>query len=433
MNSSRIFARKTYVYPNTLFKSTGVISGCDIKQREAVGNVKRFNITQLKYLYNGECGLIHVTGQIKTNNSIYAERLTWFKDGDSGMIDDVVELIPNSDNIIKLDFHIRFKESGIYKLYFEFYGIDSQVYNVYKEVCIEDSARNKIDIYKVVRLSDEELNGDDMYNKIHIHGLTFNMSTPNQSERCEDHLLTLHKCNLSTQLIAHRESRYESIGLTHVFVIERDAEIGEGELSYKETNFDTLDSLITNEDVLKDYWFYEMDRMKRIYNKPIRSCEDIVNAEEKTYIILIKKNFDLDNHIEFDNKSKVDCVDEFRFFPIFHKLIKFNNTSPITRNDVIYVEPIIKHSKNIGKCHWEFKNNSTLKSTYSSSYDIEDQPDGRYMGKYLTPTHGGKQGSLFMANDPQKLSPGYYTVILHYKDGEGEQQYEVSSAFILEK
>ena len=418
--SSKIKARTTYIYPDTLFGSKEDVSGVslELKKQEDSEDVSIMNKYLLQHMYKAECGLVHFTASINSQDFIYKEILRWGRMGMvEGEIEDCKILNPVDDYII-IDFYLRFKKSGDYKLFFEFYSYSGQVYTKTIDVKITDDYRNSLKLYKIQTVPETELmDKDDVYNELNINDLAFQLSSPRTYKSYSQH----------AQFFYVDADKYkESVGLTHTVVVPVSTDYKVNGETLTDEYADQLVALTNN------YWVYKTDRffLRR----------DVPDGDTHTVLIFIKKTFNPDDEnitVSSDlPEHKQRIVDEYRFYPIFHRLTEFDNTKPITSDTVIYIEPEIHHSKPISDCNWVFDNRTTLKQFKSYLNTVHDKhhqdyPDGRYMGDHGHNRIGGAQSVLFAAYHPNKLENGYYDVTLNYKEGETDQSISIKSAFLL--
>lgn len=424
--SSNITRRKLYIDEHTIFRAdrNSVVAGYDISPDNK--HAKSYLSNELSC----SCGSIHFSGHISSSNNIHRERLVWSntsRDQCNGVIDSAKVLIPEqSTQDIKIDFHLRFLLPGHYRLYFEFFAADSQIYSKILEVDISDNFRNHIDIYRIkqrdmrsVEWSVDWLNKDRSIDNISL--CAYNQSS------------TERRTNIFSQIISSN-SVENSVGLTHVIVLPKTS-ISEDDtpdnisLIYDGQSY-SIDGI--RDVVENDYFIFDTKRSYRVWNSTFEEDSEL-SAPIET-VIFIRKNFSQVNKIKIDNpENKLKTfVDEFRFFPLLHTIEEVDLSKPIYATDVLYLNPVLSFSSKIEQCRWEFKNMTTLESVFSSYINFADYADGRYQGDRGTEVRGGNESSIFASINRKKLNTGYYNIILHYKLADDLQQhtFEIDSAFL---
>jgi len=132
-------------------------------------------------------------------------------------------------------------------------------------------------------------------------------------------------------------------------------------------------------------------------------------------------------------------VDEGRFYPLFYKLEQIGDpkrpeTFMVDPNDIICVLPSLKHGKYVDDITWEFINKSTGKIIKTKTHTRPYSPNGDYAYiRTIENQTGGLSQTPILNIKPEKLTPGYYDVILHYKVGNVIQTRKFSSVFIVKK
>ena len=125
-----------------------------------------------------------------------------------------------------------------------------------------------------------------------------------------------------------------------------------------------------------------------------------------------------------------DALIDFRFHPFMHVLIPFFDDS-IRPGDLIYVIPHLGHGRDIKVCNWIFENKSTGETFESYLTTRRDRMD--YGKPDTVENYGGMQGWFIAPQEPVKLNPGYYNIGLRYLKGGNMQEFNINSAFLLEK
>lgn len=438
-DSHTIISQHTYVYNHTLFKSNGVISGCSMRDDPHSGSD---NMTYLDHFYSDKSCIVHLKGCILSDEMLWKEVLKWSNGEHRGNITDYVTLTP-VDGRVNLDFRLRVKQSGTYKLYFEFYSITGKVYTRTISITIKDDLRDRVEIYRVVPVEEDslvELKG--LYNELNISDWTTGFWNDNSESS-----ITTMSTIISTR--HNTEGKY-TVGLTHTMVIPLDPDNIDAYINYKlsiSTEDDEwlipvkeipyrLDEIVVRLEKL--YWVY---LTKRHYRYPSRDNSRSISDTSIPVLVCIKKRFategSMDTNIrllEFDDTGYVGIVnhdifpyvDEYRFYPILHMLKPLEDTE-ISADYTLYIKPVLHHATH---GMWEFKNTSTLKSYYTKTYQYRDIPSGEYLGYKPTSVNNHDPSSMFL--DPGvELTPGYYDIILHYMIDNVEQSYRVRSAFLI--
>lgn len=437
-------AYHTYTYLDTLFKSDDdlTIRGVEDKVRESTyssdiyakdppkDNVVIDSTYHVQHFFNSECGLVTFTGKVKSKSPIWKEKVSWYENGELQVIDDNVFILPIKEkesteiDTIPLYFSLQFKKSGTYKLFFELTNTSSIIYSRSIVVTIDNDFRNHLSIYKLTPRTDYRL--ENLTKNIQATGLYFNLSDNKKIKKLK---YTQESIFISEQ---------GGFPLTHVIsapvisddviTIHRDKTNWTLKELNDEYNFDSFAGSLSD-----IYWIYKIDR--RIV--PTSFTGDVSTIEPTTFVTCISKNLyksSDEKPLSLTRTFKEGEIDELRFSPVFYNLEPFNDIK-VNPNEVLYITPEIRHSQPITYGHWEFKNMSTLKSTFSNITWMKDYPESKYMGDYDKILNiGGKQTTLFTGYTPEKLNPGYYSIILHYREGkqEYEQEIKLNSAFILD-
>ena len=121
-----------------------------------------------------------------------------------------------------------------------------------------------------------------------------------------------------------------------------------------------------------------------------------------------------------------------RFHPCMHQITPLQDDM-IQANDLIYVEPILKYSKDNDINNWTFKNLTTQQEFSSDLFEKEYYPDGKNEGDFGVPVPGGSQGYFVAPQTYVELKPGYYSVDLTYRKGEQDMHCIIDSAFCVNK
>lgn len=154
-------------------------------------------------------------------------------------------------------------------------------------------------------------------------------------------------------------------------------------------------------------------------------------------------------HLEYDSnnepyglaENKVKCegnffqlVDEDRFIPIFHKLVKVEeNNCEVLPSELMVAIPELKRTyKEHNEIVWEFLNSSTMENT------IEYKAFTPEFGANHMPIYKSSTSIDFMEPyigkfEPRVLTPGYYNINLHYQYGNEEHCESRDGAFKIRK
>lgn len=437
-----ITSQHTYVYNHTLFKSNGVVSGCSMRDDPHGGSD---NMTYLNHFYSDKSCIVHLKGcinEVLSGEILWKEVLKWSSGERSGNITDYVTLTP-VDGRVSLDFRLRIKQSGTYKLYFEFYSITGKVYTKTISITIKDDFRDRVEIYRVVPVEEDSLvELEGLYNELNISDWATGFWNDNPGSS-----ITTMSTMISTRY--NTEDKH-FVGLTHTVVIPLDpdktdtynsyrlsinTEDGEWLIPVKEIP-DRLDEIVGR--LKKLYWVY---LTKRHYRYPSRDNNRGISEVSIPMLVCIKKRFATERSmntnirlLEFDEAGYVGVVnhdifpyvDEYRFYPILHRLESLDDIE-ISADYTLYIKPVLHHAV-YGR--WEFRNTSTLKSYYTKTYQYRDIPSGEYLGYKPTHVSSHDPSSMFLSPGVE-LTPGYYDIILHYMVDNVEQSYKVSSAFLI--
>ena len=216
----------------------------------------------------------------------------------------------------------------------------------------------------------------------------------------------------------------ESIGLSHTVIFDIHAGV----------DIDTMISARPEYiSPITDY-----DDLEYKLNTQIPEYIWIINEypENEFRVIGICRDYDIEK-IEYLTIGGDGDVNKYvmgmRFHPCMHMIEDYDNSDPINNNDLIYIEPYIRHSRDISVDNWEFYNVSKQKSFTSYLTELRYYPDGKNYGDFGNIAAGGMQGYMISPQKPVEIEPGYYNIYLYYKVGNNLMRYDVKSALLVNK
>jgi hypothetical protein len=411
-------------YSDTLFKNpvdNGLVFGFESEIRPEPNTMFLTTGEFTKYRMGGFYGIVHFktsdTNPIiagDSNDRIWHERVIWEYDGQRNYIDSYVNILPSylsrsdnpddrlSDQAFLFGFNLGFSEPGEYKLTFEFDTLYGNTWTKTITVTIEDNSRNILKFYKVVNREDTdflEFTSDTPENWLK----SFQVSIRNTNGTFENDVYTPY--NEHSVFIVPFIN--ESMGLNHTVIFD----IPEG-VSY---NFDPRYIWITSKPA------------NIPFTRAVGICREFGLSPEHGILGI--------NTITINGQPS-EPVMSYRFHPFMHTLIPILNEDDyeMEPTDLIYVVPQLGYSKTINDCNWMFTNTSTGEQFKSHLINKKHYPDGRNYGDLDTIEEYGGTVGWFMAPQTQvSLKSGYYDIKFKYLKGNVPQEYNVKSAFRINK
>lgn len=484
----------TRTYSTTMFKGLGTVFGLNentIEEERTPWDPDQIdNFNPLKYFYGGTAGSITCNAVIPAEDEydyLVAQRCTWARSSEDygelncgeGLDYDPwfnVWLRPDLNPVTekwehRFKFTLGFREPGHYKLGVEFTLSSGNTYNRTFEVDVEDNISNHIDLYKVmplgldVRGSMSTIYTDDGPRPwMHCFQMTpgpndQKLSIPEDPNWAHSRRLPGWSPDKPWEYVGYKQHGMfiqtlgveNGIGLNHTVIFEA---IPGDELTFtidgSEINIPVNDqnSIILNTQLNDSYVW--------IYNSFIPN--DISQTPQWYKFIGISRKFNYEDDysdgliqsITDTNEDLLKPVIEERFHPFMYQLEKFENWTPengptiIQSGDVIYMDPVLKYSRNPdddrSDYNWVFLNKSTGVQ-WGSNRGLVGYHSINNLNKevYTQERTGGMETTMVLPYnqyDPTtfqltRLDPGYYNIKLWYKKSEEWLNYEYNSAFLV--
>ena len=141
----------------------------------------------------------------------------------------------------------------------------------------------------------------------------------------------------------------------------------------------------------------------------------------------------VDDKITFEGDF-YQLVDEDRFVPIFHKLVKVNERNcEVLPSELIIAVPELKRTyTDDSKIVWEFQNSSTMESvtTYKGLFP---EFGSQYMNILQDTDYIDYVNAMVGKFEPRVLTPGYYNINLNYKYAGIQHKESRDAAFKIRK
>lgn len=415
-------------YSDTLFlnpSSNGPVFGFEDAIRQETNQLFLITGEFTKYHMGGTYGVVRF--RVMEDNPILAgdmkdrichEVLHWSSADKYGSIESYASIKPTyvhrdgfreSHWAFMLDFNLGFMEPGDYTLTFQFDTLYGNTWTKTMQVTIEDTTRNHIDFYKVSKRKDtDELEFDS---NLPIWFKSFQVGTGiNEVSSFEN------KQSISG-------STYDEYTpyMEHSLFIEP---------------FMGFDADLNHTVIFDIPSITSVDYYKQQYPHYIWISNTVGNT---TRVIGVCREYGLNprNMIQrgqpgFDS-TRMHLNMSYRFHPFMHT-IKPIETGDIKTTDMIYMVPQLGHSRDLQIRNWIFTNVTTGETFDSYLTSKRYYEDGHYYGDLGTiEDFGGMQGWFIAPQTPMKLNPGYYNIKLVYNKGNEIQEYNVKSAFLMEK
>lgn len=409
-------------YSDTLFLSSGNVFGYEDTIRREMNTKFQTTGEFIKYHMGGTYGVVNFKVMEDNpilagdqNDRIWHERLTWISEDDSGDIESHVSIEPVhmerdghllSQWVFLLDFNIGFMNPGKYKLAFQFDTLYGNTWTKTIEVEIEDTTRNHIDLFKVIKRDDTDtLEFTSSTPEVWLKSFQVNPGIDVESSFEEIDTSTYNYVPYMEQSIFLNQFISNDVDVNHTVIFD----IPDG-IDY---DFDPRYIWITSKP--DDFNF----------TRAIGICREFgVNPEHGTLEI---------EDITIHGQAN-DPVMSYRFHPIMHKLVPLGDDMEINQNELIYVVPQLGHSRNITSTNWIFTN-ATTGEQYDSSLILKHYHEySESYGEYDIPVgYGGMMGHFIAPRTQVSLKPGYYDIKFQYLKGDTIQEYNVKSAFLMRK
>lgn len=460
----RIGNIETFVYPNTIFKTT----------KEDVDNEGELNIVgvqtyhsnmtiddddlniYISQLYKGVGVVVPFKINIPlTENDFIKRSVLIFNTYDKNGKKKILTRIDNSILRGEFEFNLLCTQDKPYSVSLEFDTASGKIFTKTINFNVLNSENCHINIYKVQNKTPEP---EDLMNDINIYSVGRQMTNPNKNNTSIfKQYIYVNKSNI-------KSPNYKGVKLNRLIVVEYDKNKIQNEIeNYFKKYVSQLDlskydgedrsQILLQLDEIKADCVEAADELVNDYNGLISSKLESLNnnffkyiknvSNEKSYDIFISKEFGYDEEIDslklnihrtsinmlYVNFTypEINCPitvfdiyrDDYIFVPGFHYLVELGWESingiekleyyTINDYDTICVVPEISFGKYIEDFEWEFKNIST--------------------GKSIILPHSIKEP--FILNDePNPLTPGYYTIIFNYRLVDGQiNKVMLNSAF----
>lgn len=456
-------------YSDTLFGNhidNGSVFGFEGEIREEPKPAFTSSGEVFRYHMGGTYGVVHfrVTEDnpilaYDENDHIYREILHWETEGEIGSITTFVPITPVCPTYIDAntgeekpirdgrgmtswmflpEFELGFMNPGHYTLTFQFDTICGNTWTKTVEVEIEDTTYNHVNLYKVIKRNDANTFYPTIVNASWDAGLnwfkSFQINHAVDNER--DFEYREHNVFL--------ESFYgDWMNVNHTVIFDIPRNIS----AIKFNNHTTINVSGYN----REHVFEALNANMQNYIWIVSNCEP--TDEDPTPVMRVvgvcryygttedPQHPFIKIITDGNNTELRDVFISFKFHPFMHVLIPLTS-AVISNRDLIYAIPHLGHSRDIRIRNWVFENKSTgekfesyLTSQGEPFYeDDHSYNDGKiYNDRSKVEDYGGMQGWFITPQERMKLKPGYYNIKLQYSKGENLQEFNINSAFLLEK
>lgn len=425
-------------YSDTLFANPvdkGSVFGYENTLREEYKESFRTSGEIFRYHMGGTYGVVHfkVTEDNPIlagdeNDEIVRQVLGWIDDsGNAGNVETFVTINPThmeregfrmTQYVFLPEFDLGFMNPGHYILTFEFDTLYGNIWTRQIEVDIEDSTRNHIDFYKVVKRDDVDTL--EFTNETPVWLRSFQIN-PGADENSNTSLIDNPEPPVSDgkEVMVYTPYKEHSIFL-HQF-IGHDIDL----------NHTVICDVPEGQHIVLNGRSIEVDNIRNDVSGYIWIVNGLYNG--KMRLVGVCREFGLEptNMIETISGNGVEYVTSFRFHPFMHTLVQIE-TGEISTADLIYMVPQLGHSRNIELRNWVFENVTVGESLESYITEKRYYPDGKFNGDFGTDEpYGGMQGWFLAPQKKVTLKPGYYNIKLQYNKGNTPQEYIVKSAFLM--
>lgn len=478
-NRTKIKKYRNHTYSDTLFRGHDMVFGFDGTIHDDIDPDFVIAGEFAKYPYDCMAGVIHFQtifdhqGEfaenpiLAINNDEYIdiESVTWKCEGRTGIIVSHKPIHPSlysdimgfdrdgfrkSQYVYDFGFDLAFTEAGEYSLKFEFHTTSGNIWVNYARIIIEDNISNHIDLYRVKKLSPDVLYQMELTDPENFKTWfnPFQMMAsidPYDDLKKGTHLGTARSDHEYTpyrdQSIFIKPFQYGSVGFNQTVIFTIVSGMTPAEFKYKSGRKVTVDfNGIGNPerpDDISIFIKYFSGNMKDFmwFASPWPLNPQIPQMGIRMIGIARKYDTEILDTIEgMDVEQGDPYVISMRFHPCLHEIEPFDDTdNPITPSDLIYMEPILGHSKDITISNWKFRN-TTMQEEYNSHLtEWRYYPDGKNYGDFGDEKPGGMRGFFVTPPEPINLKPGYYNIYITYRKGEEILQHEFKSAFIIGK
>lgn len=489
----KIQKHRNHAYSNTLFMATdnSSVFGYDGDIHQEI-DPEGFYMTGefTKYPYDCMAGVVHFKTifdhqgegaeslMLATDaiDCILMERVVWKSGDNEGSIVSHSVIYPTlyesitgferegfraTQYVFNFGFDLAFQDEGDYDVEFEFYTSSGNVWVSKAHVLVEDNISNHIDLYKVLMLDEStrqsmELTDPDNF-KVWFNPFQMTSATDPYEDPSEQgtHLGTERSDHEYTPYKEHsmfiKPFKGGSVGFneTVIFTIlpenkpvvfhmeDRDVVInfnGIGDPSNPDDTRRFLDELSSN---IKEFmWLASPWPLNpNIHQKGVRIV-GVCREYDKQFINsiegLVRPDYTFDS--KDNDKFQDPYVISMRFHPYMHTIELFKDTDePIQPNELIYMEPVLGHSKDLEISNWRFRNQTTQKEFDSHLMELRYYGDGKNEGDFGNEVPGGMQSFFVTPPESVELKPGYYSIYITYKKGENVLQHDFESAFIIGK
>ena len=440
-------------YSNTLFLDNKNVFGFEDEIREEPNENWRTSGEMFKYMMGGSYGVVNfstskdnpmlATGE---DDYIIFERVTWMSELDNGEIQSQVPIQPihyeregynASQYIFDFSFKLGFMYPGNYKIGFEFHTTSGNVWTKSVEVLIEDTTYNRIDLYKVEKTNTQDIELEGGNWEAWLKCFQMRPSVDPYDNPTDTHLNDVRAYHPYKEHSIYLKSFQESVGFNHTIILNVTiGEIirieGDDERGHVDTGERTISNIDELYETLKDSANGFPNYIWVVNEYPSNTFRVLgICREYDTQIIksIQKRTTDNDSMQPIDENNLVMSM---RFQPCMHQIAILEDDT-IQPNDLIYVEPILKYSKDNEISNWTFKNLTTQQEFSSDLFEKEYYPDGKNEGDFGVVVPGGSQGYFFAPQTCVELKPGYYSVDLTYRKGEQDMHCIIDSAFCVNK
>lgn len=465
--------RRCYNYSNTLFLSNQDVFGYEGTLRihpespESDGyDPNWYNFTStgevLKYHMGGMYGVIQFKvsegAPILAGNQadmIVRQVLSWSRADKFGSTETFIPIHPQelersgfrkTQYVFIPEFELGFAEPGHYTLTFEFDTLYGNIWTKVIEVDIEDDTRNHVDFFKVVpRTGRIELSDSD-FNENPVWFRSFQMGTGHDGYEGQDKFEILGGDPIIRNYKEYNEHNLffgqfldGQIGLNHtiIFDIPESQQIHLAiHTNERDVNLNCyLDDLIGSlYAILDNEYIWIVNGPFDAFTQGSYSADPIPSIR----IVGIRREFgildrDAGEYIEsiMNQNINIEIVSSYRFHPFLYKLEPLDRDLPINTTDLIYMVPILGHSRDIEITNWEFENLTTGEKFTSNLTERAYESNTRKIIDEEKP-FGGMMGGFIAPQNQVMLKPGYYGIKLNYIKGEVLNEYSVRAAFIME-
>ena len=430
----------------TLFKSTDTVFGLE----ESIQTNQETTCNPLLYWYGGSAGVSDCEAWIPAqdeNERIWAEQLVWYNITEGEGIAPATLLHQDEDpwwNVIleprtregkpgwwfNPQWKLGFKEPGQYLVAITFRTTSSRTWTRTLTIKVLDTTANQLKLWRMVPRTPEdrqELTPALLTGPVHCFQMCpgENTTPPNQEVEYREHSI----------LVTGSEEHPILLNHTVVFNVDQGSQldISCSDSTTRSKTGVTLADLEQWLPTVLDQYIWVLNQAPSPYNY-IRCIGVARQFNTETNQVIITGVEQDGGGLDSDN-----LVLDFRFQPCMWMVEPYDGWNPETgvqtigRNDILYVEPRLKYSRNIQECNWTFRNISTGEVYESVLWTRPEQVSMSRWGARPEASRGGMQSTPILSYNGTVLHPGYHSVELRYRKGSTTEVCSLNSAFIIGK